>query len=215
MVRVAVKSVTGATVDIIRDMIASGELAEGSGIVIDRLAEMLGTSHTPVREALRVMEAEGFVTLSPNRGGRVRALLASEFEELIGLRRLIETEIFRRAISAQGDDRFAPARALLNESDASPITPHSQLESSWRFLDALYQPAHQPRTLDIIRSNWRLIHRYHLRFWLQSDAVFAEEVAFKQGLLHAAESGDEDAAIGALNASIDWSATFVSPNLAP
>jgi DNA-binding GntR family transcriptional regulator len=66
----------------LRDHIVEGHLADGARIPERRLCELFGVSRTPLREALKVLAAEGLVDLLPNRGARVRQLEARELREL-------------------------------------------------------------------------------------------------------------------------------------
>jgi DNA-binding GntR family transcriptional regulator len=66
----------------LRDHIVEGNIAEGGRVPERQLCEMLGISRTPLREALKVLAAEGLVELLPNRGARVRALSEQDLGEL-------------------------------------------------------------------------------------------------------------------------------------
>ena len=66
----------------LRDHIVEGNIPDGGRIPERQLCEMLGISRTPLREALKVLAAEGLVELLPNRGARVRALSEQDLGEL-------------------------------------------------------------------------------------------------------------------------------------
>jgi DNA-binding GntR family transcriptional regulator len=76
----------------LRDYIVEGNLAAGARVPERKLCEMLGVSRTPLREALKVLAAEGLVELLPNRGARVRYFgetdIRSLFEVVAGLEML-------------------------------------------------------------------------------------------------------------------------------
>ena len=76
-----------SVVEAIRDQILAGMLPAGGQLKQNRLAQSLGVSHIPVREALKVLESEGFVIWHPRRGAFVADLTidsASEIWELRG-----------------------------------------------------------------------------------------------------------------------------------
>ncbi len=83
--------------DELRRMILSGELPPGSRLVEDRLAERLGVSRNPVREAIRVLSAEGFVEVLPRRGAVVASMGQAEVAELFDARMALETLAARLA----------------------------------------------------------------------------------------------------------------------
>lgn len=73
-----------------RRQILDGDLAPGDRLIEDRLAEQLGVSRNPVREALRVLSAEGFVEVSARRGAFVASLSADEAVNLFDVRLALE-----------------------------------------------------------------------------------------------------------------------------
>ena len=71
-------------------MIASGQLQPGERLFEDRLAEQLGVSRNPVREALRALEGTGLVEVLPRRGAYVSRIDADRVRQLLELRSVIE-----------------------------------------------------------------------------------------------------------------------------
>lgn len=68
-------------VERLQQMISEGVLAAGDKVPERELCEKLGVSRTPMREALKVLAADGLLVLEPNRGARVRAITMKELEE--------------------------------------------------------------------------------------------------------------------------------------
>ncbi len=75
-------SLHGETLSRLRDYIVEGNIPDGGRILERELCELLGISRTPLREALKVLAAEGIVDLLPNKGARFRALSESDLVEL-------------------------------------------------------------------------------------------------------------------------------------
>lgn len=146
--------VADAVADEIRQLILSGEIADGSPLRQDALAEQMGTSRIPVREALSRLESEGLVASFPHRGYVVTGLSRSDIEELFDLRGMLEPELIRRAIPKMTRDDLAVAATILEEYNAALLTDDVD---SWgdlnrRFHMALYAPSGRAKTLDIVRS---------------------------------------------------------------
>jgi DNA-binding GntR family transcriptional regulator len=76
------QSLHGETLTRLRDYIVEGNIPDGGRVPERQLCEMLGISRTPLREALKVLAAEGLVELLPNRGARVRQLSEHDLAEL-------------------------------------------------------------------------------------------------------------------------------------
>jgi DNA-binding GntR family transcriptional regulator len=146
--------VADAVTDQVRQRILSGELADGSPLRQDALAEQMGTSRIPVREALSRLESEGLVANYPHRGYVVTGLSRDDIEELFDLRATLEPELIRYAIPKMSGADLAMAAAILDEYDAALVTGDVD---SWgdlnrRFHSALYAPSGRTKTLDIVRG---------------------------------------------------------------
>ena len=96
----AAPSRTEAVLDAIKHAILAGELRPGQGLVETELAQLLGVSKTPVREALKTLAGAGLVTMSPYRGATVRAIDPASAAAIYDLRLLLEPEAVRRAVLA-------------------------------------------------------------------------------------------------------------------
>jgi len=79
---IARRSLHDEVIERLRDMIVEGELPPGARVPERALCERFGISRTPLREALKVLAAEGLVELLPNRGARIVALSATDVDEL-------------------------------------------------------------------------------------------------------------------------------------
>lgn len=89
----------------LREAILTGRYAPGAHLVQDDLAEAFGVSRIPLREALRRLEGEGLVVISPNRGAVVRALAPKDVVDLYDLRITLESLAARRAAERYADLR--------------------------------------------------------------------------------------------------------------
>ncbi|WP_030175464.1 GntR family transcriptional regulator [Spirillospora albida] len=87
----------------LRQMILSGEAAAGSRLGEAELAETLGLSRTPVREALQRLGADGLVEVLPHRGARVVRWSRADLEEIFELRALLEPYAAERAARRRPD----------------------------------------------------------------------------------------------------------------
>jgi DNA-binding GntR family transcriptional regulator len=86
----------------LREEILTGVRPAGVRLREEHLADVLGVSRTPVREALRRLQTDGLVALIPNRGAEVVRLSVADFDEIFELRGLLESHAARRAAS-RGD----------------------------------------------------------------------------------------------------------------
>lgn len=87
----------------LREAILSGELPPGTTLSQVRLAEKLGVSRTPLREALRLLEREGLVDSETNRRVRVAEFSVSDLEQLYAMRIQLEALAVRLSVPRMGD----------------------------------------------------------------------------------------------------------------
>src|ERR1700751_1123777 len=117
----ALPSRTVAVLEGIKHAILTGELRPGQALVETDLAQRLGVSKTPVREALKTLAGAGLVTMSPYRGATVRVIDSSTAPALYDLRLLVDPEARRRAAQTgpPQDGNWAQATAALAASAAA------------------------------------------------------------------------------------------------
>jgi DNA-binding GntR family transcriptional regulator len=109
--------------------ILSGSLKPGERLRAEALAQRFGTSRTPIREALLVLEAEGLVEVEPNRGAVVRAFDAGDLRELYDLRAVIEPLAAARAAERIGDRDVARLRELCELAETHDGDSATAIES--------------------------------------------------------------------------------------
>ena len=105
---------------VLRDQIVDGDRAPGSRLVERDLADELGVSRVPVREALRSLVAEGLVTPRPRTWAVVRTFTPDDVAQLLEVRAALEVLAARRATERGApEDVAALADALAREDDAA------------------------------------------------------------------------------------------------
>jgi DNA-binding GntR family transcriptional regulator len=87
---IARRSLHGELVPLLHEMLLEGALRPGDKISEQALCARFGVSRTPLREALKVLAAEGLVTLSPNRGASVSRITAQEIDDLFPIMGALE-----------------------------------------------------------------------------------------------------------------------------
>ena len=159
------------TVAALRERILRGDFPDGEPLRQDALAEELGVSRIPVREALRQLEAEGLVTFSPHRGAIVSTLSLAEVEELFELRAEIECDLMRRAIPKMTKDDLARALELIEDFQSAyrdgDVARWGAL--NWHFHAALYAPANRNLTMGVLQKLHQHSDRYFRIFLVLSQ----------------------------------------------
>ena len=176
---IARQSLTSAVADKLRDRIIRGEIPEGSQLRQDAIATQYKVSRIPVREALRQLDAEGLITIVPNRGAVVPALSPDDVEELFSIRALLEPEVLALSIPSLTDQDFSEADAVLRRY-VSELRREDHLSAwgrlNWQFHSILYSRANQPRFMAIIRNVNNSGERYtRLQLYLTHGTKRANE----------------------------------------
>lgn len=110
-------SLTGAVQKEIERLINVGELGPGDKLTEAALAERLGVSRGPVREAFRVLEEVGLVQLEKNRGVYVRQIPLEEALEIFDLRAMIEAHVGSTLAANATDEQLANLRTLVTQME--------------------------------------------------------------------------------------------------
>ena len=153
------KNTAGLIADALRTAILQGKLTAKQRLKQDEIAAEAGVSKIPVREALLQLEAEGLVTIYPNRGAIVSELSIGEIEEIYIMRVALETVTLARAIPHLSSSDFARAEGILNAIDQE-TDPLRWSQLNWEFHATLYQPANLPRLLQTVENLNANVARY-------------------------------------------------------
>jgi DNA-binding GntR family transcriptional regulator len=103
-----------------RRLILDGTLRQGERLIEDRLAEQLGVSRNPIREAIRVLEAEGFLDVTARRGSFVATLSAQQAADLFQVRLAVEPLGARLAAGRPSGPHIGRMKAVLAEAQTAP-----------------------------------------------------------------------------------------------
>lgn len=137
----------------LRSAIMAGEIEPGSQLRQDEIASRFGTSRIPVREALRLLSAEGLVELQPNKGAIVKTYSIEEIMENLEIRIGLECRALRLAIPKMAEEDIQAAADILTSYDQEP-RPERWSQMNWQFHKILYLPCNLPKMLSLIELNW-------------------------------------------------------------
>lgn len=167
----------------LRRLILDGRLAPGERLVEDRLAELLGVSRNPVREAIRALEAEGFIDVAARRGAFVATLSERQAADLFVVRLALEPLGARLAAENVSPEPVARMRSLLEQAQTSSENSdldvlsrlHSELHSViFEMTDNAYLTAIAIPM--VVRGQWLLRQSSPLRdpeAWSQHHGLIA------------------------------------------
>lgn len=184
----------------LRQAIMLGELAPDDRLRQGELADRLGVSLIPVREAVTRLEADGLVVVRPRLGARVAPVSAADARELFAMKCVLETLALREAVPLAQRADWVEARGFVEQMDGV-ADPLRYAELNAQFHLALYRPCAMPRLLQTIKRVWGATFRYSA-IWRRTGAGMQDSQDEHRGILAAAQAGRVDDACALLEAHI-------------
>ncbi len=185
----------------IQNWINEGEFHPGERLRETVVCERLGVSRTPVREAIRRLQAEGRVIIEAQRGAVIAELQAQEMIELYTVR--IELEGFAAGLAAQhaSEAEINLMRTLLHHSGTLGGDPRALNENNWKLHRAIHVAAHNRfllQTFDTLANSLALLRGVKYIPPGRQEILFLEH----QKIVDAIEARDRDGARSAAEAHV-------------
>ncbi|QJT07419.1 GntR family transcriptional regulator [Oceanidesulfovibrio marinus] len=194
--------------DSLRDSIFRGEFKPGTPLIQEQIANRLGVSLTPVREAFTQLESEGLLVIYPNRGTMVTPLSSEEALETFELRLFIESSALQLSIPVLTEEDLDTARGFLEgSSEAVEDGVHNGLA----FHYALCAPCNRAQTLRILRMLHTTSERYLRWFFSMDPQRYRESTIHEhQAILSFCEQKNVDEALKVLKMHLQITFTSLS-----
>lgn len=193
----------------IRQAILTGQLEPGRHVRQEELVRELKISPTPIREAIRVLEAEGVLRSRPHRDVTVASLSGEELLEVYWARVGLESVAARLAVSLNSPNETARLAALIQRLQDEMARrfragqAHRVPELNMRFHFALIEASRSALLLKMCRQLW--VNLPHHFFW-QRPARARTALDQHDAIVRAVRTGDADLAEAAVRAHVQWAA---------
>ncbi|WP_336749632.1 GntR family transcriptional regulator [Pantoea vagans] len=176
----------------LKEAIVSGMLMDHQPIRQDQIAQMFNVSKIPVREALKTLEAEGFVKFNRNRGAVVAGISEQELLQLFEIRAVLESTITRIAVPKMSSEHFDD---LMTACDAFVLeeNPDRWAELNWELHAYIYVAADRPHMLKMIRTVYDKVERY-MRVQLAAPDAIAQADKEHRKIFAACKEGKAEVA---------------------
>lgn len=185
---------------IIKKAIYSGEYKSGQELSLTAVAEELGVSRTPVREAFQSLAADGLITLRMNKGAIVNRIDRTFVREIFEMRILLESEAARRAALSGPDVSGLLSRAVRMEAGIETVSRAEYEDLNQQIHMALWRASGNSRLRHILMDLWNGPSSGSSD--LQVRRHYAESAAEHVRILRAVSSGDADLAALEMNRHI-------------
>lgn len=155
----------------LRQAILRGELEPGERLMEIQLAERLGVSRTPIREAIRKLELEGLVLMIPRKGAEVAKISESNLRDVLEVRRSLEELAIDLACQRMTPEELGELRVTqekfalaIKTGDAMQIA-----ETDERYHEIIYDSTKNARLVQILNNLREQMYRYRLEYIKDED----------------------------------------------
>lgn len=180
----------------LRQAILRGELKPGERLMEIHLAQKLGVSRTPVREAIRKLELEGLVRMIPRKGAVVAEITVSDLEDVLEVRMALEELAVKLACRSITGEQLSEMRRLSEEfkKTLKGNDVGACAQADMKFHEAIYDATGNGRLVQILNNLREQMYRYRMEYLKdrQSHMMLVQE---HEEILSALENRDETAAL--------------------
>ncbi|WP_251388399.1 GntR family transcriptional regulator [Mediterraneibacter agrestimuris] len=198
----------------LRQAILRGELKPGERLMEIQLANKLGVSRTPIREAIRKLELEGLVLMIPRRGAEVAQITEKSLRDVLEVRRALEELAVQLAcmrMTAEGIRQLKQAAAefekALGDEDITIVA-----EADVAFHDVVYLATDNERLISLLNNFREQMYRYRVEY-LKKKECHEKLLAEHRDLIQAIENGDSERATEITSTHIGNQVEVVSDTL--
>ena len=198
----------------LRQAILRGELKPGERFMEIQLANKLGVSRTPIREAIRKLELEGLVLMIPRRGAEVAQITEKSLRDVLEVRQALEELAVQLAclrMTPEGLTELKKAAAeferVLGDEDITVVA-----EADVAFHDVIYLATDNERLISLLNNFREQMYRYRVEY-LKKKEFHAKLLKEHQEIIYAIENGECDRAMEVTSRHIENQVEVVSDTL--
>ena len=200
--------------DQIKNAICEGTITAGDLLSENSLAQQLGMSRTPVREAIRSLESEGWLDVHGGIGAYVKALSSKDIEDLYEVRCILEVQAAKTSVFSISEqeislfqDRFQSLYNLSQNGQSLDMAAYSALD--WEFHELIIERCDNSYIKNIMHSNVANMKRY-LSLSAEAFNNIHESTQQHLHLLTLIRKRDADAFCAALDHHLKWASSFLT-----
>lgn len=155
----------------LRKAILKGELAPGERLMEKQLAEKMGVSRTPIREAIRKLELEGLVVMIPRKGAEVAMITEQDIKDVLEVRAALEglaVSLACEKMTEEDRENFLRVNKEFTEA-AGKMDVETVIQKDVEFHDTIYGATRNEKLIQIINNLREQIYRFRVEYIRQMD----------------------------------------------
>lgn len=188
----------------LRQAILKGELQPGERLMEIKLAERLGVSRTPIREAIRKLELEGLVVMVPRKGAAVANITEKDTKNVLEVRRTLEMFAVEVACERITEEQMQQLEKAAKDFEASKGSMDliRIAETDMKFHEIIYEATQNERLVQMLNNLRENMYRYRIEY-LKDPNYYDSLVGEHREILDAIAAGDKEHARMCMRAHID------------
>lgn len=188
----------------LRQAILRGELKPGDRLMEIQLANKLGVSRTPIREAIRKLELEGLVLMIPRKGAEVAEITEKSLRDVLEVRRALEELAVQLACEKITKEEIRELERVAKEFqqvvNSSDITEIAEVDVC--FHDIIYTATDNQKLIQLLNNLREQMYRYRVEY-LKRDGVFPQLIAEHEAIIRHIENNEKEKATEVMCRHID------------
>ena len=181
----------------LRQAILRGELKPGERLMEIQLANKLGVSRTPIREAIRKLELEGLVLMIPRKGAEVAEITEKNLRDVLEVRCALEelaVQLACERIDDEGLEQLKSAALHFRDVlDSDDITKVAGADGA--FHDVIFEATDNRRLIQLLNNLREQMYRYRIEY-LKKKECYPQLIAEHKAIIDAIAAGDKEKATG-------------------
>ena len=191
----------------LRKAILRGELKPGERLMEIQLANKLGVSRTPIREAIRKLELEGLVLMIPRKGAEVAQITEKNMQDVLEVRKALEelsVQLACERITAEQVEEMKMAAKVLKSGDVTKIA-----EADVKFHDIIFAATNNQRLITLLNNLREQMYRFRVEYLKQKEC-YPQLLEEHDKLIALISGGEVEEACELMGCHIDNQASTVS-----
>lgn len=177
----------------LREAILKGDLKPGERLMELQLAEKLGVSRTPIREAIRMLEQEGLAVTVPRKGAEVAGIAQKDMEDVLMIREALEILAVQLACENRTKEQIARLEDNVAEFEKAVKAKDRTLiaNADIEFHDIIYDAASNPRLVTMLNNLRGQIYRYRVEY-LKDEANYPRLIEEHKQIIDGLKRGEKE-----------------------
>lgn len=175
----------------LRQAILKGELKPGERLMEMHLANKLGVSRTPIREAIRMLEQEGLAVTIPRKGAQVAKMTEKDLQDVLEVRDALDELAVSCACQRMTTDQFEQLKSAMKAFEDATEGGDVRLivETDEAFHDVIYAAAANPKLENIINSAREQMYRYRYEY-VKDPSVYKQLINEHKAIIEGFDKKD-------------------------